>query len=104
MPITLDNLTIVDIINMSAPHHCILGAARTVLRGKTLTVCVAGGSSYVGDFINTFDVTIYETKTKKFVTDRYFPSIQDVTVTLTARETEAIVNRALKTRVNCAIL
>ena len=51
--------------------HCRFG------NGKVEFSIVGGGSGLYGDFVNTFEVAIFDIDTKEFVTRFFYPDIDD---------------------------
>ena len=66
-----------DIISYSQEHSP-LGGKRTTLETEDLLISIVGGrNGLYGDFVNDFELAIFELETKSFVTRNYIQELND---------------------------
>lgn len=84
-----------DIIDWSKPHKNNLeGAKHTILETKDLTISIVGGSKGLyGDFVEDFEIAIWENKNQEFRTKFFFPDSGDDVLPYQSKEQlEEVVN------------
>lgn len=95
-------ITIKDIIEWSKPHpnsHFSKGSGRQARfgNGKVEFSIVGGDIGLYGDFKETFEVAIFDLKTKDFITRFFYPEgSDDVIGYMLAEDVEKLVNTVLK--------
>ena len=87
-------ITIEDIKNFSKPHPIGDGGRMTnIFNNKYELSIVGGGKGLYGDFDETFEVAIFNTKDRNFVTIHFFPeNDDDVIGYMKAEKLEELVN------------
>jgi len=88
-------ITIQDIQKWSRPHPVVKGGRMTNIFNSKYELSVVGGGkrSLHGDFENDFEIAVFSTKSREFVTRLFFPDItQDVVGNLGPVELEEFVN------------
>ena len=71
-------ITIEDIKSWSKPHPIGDGARMTNVYNNKYELSIVGGrKGLYGDFDNTFEVAIFDTKDRNFVTRYFFPELDD---------------------------
>jgi hypothetical protein len=88
-------ITIQDIQKWSRPHPVVKGGRMTNIFNSKYELSIVGGGkrSLHGDFENDFEIAVFSTKSREFVTRFFFPdNTQDVVGHLGSAELEEFVN------------
>jgi hypothetical protein len=91
-------ITIKDIIELSKPH--VIGNGGRMIRignDKVEFSIVGGASGLYGDFINNFEMAIFDTESGEFVTKFFYPEAgNDVVGYMSGEDLETLLNKVLK--------
>lgn len=91
-------ITTQDIINYSKPHGTHPTARHTRISDGRIELSIVGGAwGLYGDFVDTFEIAIFDVNTREFVTKHFFSeSNDDVLAYLSKEELEEKVNFLFK--------
>jgi hypothetical protein len=91
-------ITIKDIINFSKPHPVMKGGRVTRIGNNNVEFSIVGGArGLYGDFINDFEVAIFDKENGEFVTKFFYPeATDDVIGYMSAKSVESLINKVLK--------
>lgn len=84
-------LTVDDIIQNAQPHP-FRGYKFTKNYGSVILSIVGGGDGLYGDFIETFEVGLINSKTNKFVTRNFYGGEDDVLPFISKDELQKIID------------
>lgn len=90
-------ITVQDIINWASPHG--LGRGMKDLKignDNILFSVVGGGNSSYGDFVNTFEVAVFNLDTDDYMTTFFFPDSNMVAGYVSGDELVEIINQVNK--------
>lgn len=88
-------ITIKDIQEWSRPHPVVKGGRMTNIFNSKYELSIVGGGkrSLHGDFENDFEIAVFSTKSREFVTRFFFPdNPDDIVGHLESTELEEFVN------------
>lgn len=86
-------ITIEDIKSFSKPHPIGDGGRMTNIFNNKYELSIVGGrKGLYGDFDKTFEVAIFDTKSRNFVTMYFFPEVGDVIGYMKAEKLEELAN------------
>jgi hypothetical protein len=95
-------ITIEDIINYSKPHPASgdEGGRQTVIGNDKIQFSIIGGArGLYGDFVDTFEVAIFDTETGEFRTQFFHPEAgDDVIAYMSKNNVEDLVNKLIKNK------
>ena len=95
-------ITIEDIISYSKSHPSsgAEGGRQTVIGNDKIQFSIIGGSrGLYGDFIDTFEVAIFDTETGEFRTQFFHPEAgDDVIAYMSKNDVEDLVNKLIKNK------
>jgi hypothetical protein len=91
-------ITIKDIIELSKPHPVCNGGRVTRIGNNNVEFSIVGGASGLyGDFINDFEMAIFDKENEEFVTKFFYPdATDDVIGYMSGKDLETLVNKVLK--------
>ena len=91
-------ITVKDIIDLSKPHSVMKGGRVTRIGNNNVEFSIVGGArGLYGDFINDFEVAIFDKERGDFVTKFLYPeATDDVIGYMPGEELENMVNKVLK--------
>jgi hypothetical protein len=92
-------ITIEEIIKWSKPHQYSGGEGRMTRFGDgRVTFSIVGGArGLYGDFVETFEVAIFNTETGDFITNFFYPEGGDDIISyMPAKKVEELVNSVIK--------
>lgn len=91
-------ITISQIKDWSKPHSIGGDARRTLIKNKVIEFSIVGGhKGLYGDFVDTFEVAIFDNQTGKFVTKFFYPEgSDDVIAYISGEKLEDLVNQLIK--------
>jgi hypothetical protein len=91
-------ITIKDIIQLSEPHPIGNGGRVTRIGNNNVEFSIVGGASGLyGDFINDFELAIFDKENGEFVTKFFYPdTADDVIGYMSGKDLETLVNKVLK--------
>lgn len=92
-------ITIEEIIKWSKPHQYTGGEGRMTRFGDgRVTFSIVGGArGLYGDFVETFEVAIFNTETGDFLTNFFYPDEgSNVIGYMSAKKVEELVNSVIK--------
>jgi hypothetical protein len=92
-------ITIADIIKWSKPHQYSGGEGRMTRFGDgRVTFSIVGGArGLYGDFVNDFEMAIFDKESKQFITKFFYPeATDDVIPYMDANKVEELVNSVIK--------
>jgi hypothetical protein len=87
-------ITIEDIKNFSKPHPIGKGGRMTNIFNSKYELSIVGGAKGLyGDFDETFEVAIFDTESRDFITSYFFPELgDDVIGYMKAEKLEELAN------------
>ena len=89
-------ITIENIIEWSKPHPNPPGR-HTRLSNEKVEVSIVGGSrGLYGDFINEFELAVFDHKSREFLTSSFFDGGDDVMAYMKADDLVEFVNKVFK--------
>jgi hypothetical protein len=95
-------ITIEDIISYSKPHPHSgdEGGKQTIIGNDKIMFSIIGGArGLYGDFVDTFEVAIFDTQTGEFRTQFFHPEAGDDVIAYMAKDlVEDLVNRLIKNK------
>jgi len=93
-------ITISDIQEWSRPHPVVEGGRMTNIFSPKYEVSIVGGGKkgrLYGDFKNSFEVAVFSTKSREFVTRFFFPdNTDDVVGYLSSDNLEEFLNSVFR--------
>jgi len=91
-------ITIKDIIDLSKPHPVMNGGRVTRIGNNNVSFSIVGGArGLYGDFINDFEVAIFDKESGDFITKFFYPeATDDVIVYMPGKDLESLVSKVLK--------
>jgi hypothetical protein len=91
-------ITIKDIIGFSKPHPVVEGGKVVRIGNDNVEFSIVGDArGLYGDFINDFEVAIFDKKNGEFVTKFFYPEASDdVIAYMSGEDVESLVNKVLK--------
>jgi len=91
-------ITIEDIIKLSKPHASAVGGRMIRIGNDNVEFSIVGGArGLYGDFINNFEMAIFDTQTGEFVTKFFYPDAGgDVVGYMSGEDLEDLLNKVLK--------
>jgi hypothetical protein len=91
-------ITIKDIIELSKPHPVGNGGRVTRIGNNNVEFSIVGGASGLyGDFIDYFEMAIFDTQSGEFVTKFFYPEAgDDVVGYMSGEDLEVLLNKVLK--------
>jgi len=91
-------ITVKDIIDLSKPHPVMKGGRVTRIGNNNVGFSIVGGArGLYGDFINDFEVAIFDKESGDFVTKFFYPeATDDVIGYMPGKDLESIINKVLK--------
>lgn len=91
-------ITIKDIIELSKPHPVGNGGRVTRIGNNNVEFSIVGGASGLyGDFMNDFELAIFDKENGEFVTKFFYPdATDDVIGYMSGKDLETLVNKVLK--------
>ena len=90
-------ITIQNIIDWSKPHDIGNGGRSTVISNKAVKFSIVGGcKGLYGDFVNTFELAIFNQETGEFMTNFFCPEDIEVVGYMTGEKLEELVNKIFK--------
>jgi hypothetical protein len=91
-------ITIEEIIKWSKPHPMEKDGRISRFGDGRIEFSILGGArGFYGDFKTTFEVAIIDSKTKKFVTNFFYPDgDDDIIGYMSAKKVEELVNSVIK--------
>jgi hypothetical protein len=91
-------ITIKDIIELSKPHPIGNGGRITRIGNNNVEFSIVGGASGLyGNFINDFEMAIFDKENGEFVTKFFYPdATDDVIGYMSGEDLETLVNKVLK--------
>jgi len=89
-------ITVDHIINYSKPRK--LGGRSTVISNGKIGISIVGGEmGLYGDFVETFEIAVFDLPNREFVTKHLFPEADDDVIGyVKKKELEEIVNLLFK--------
>jgi len=87
-------ITIAQIQEWSKPHPVVEGGRIVnIFNRKYELSIVGGGNGLYGDFKKTFEIAVFDTENRTFVTEHFFPELgDDVVGYLSGKELQNFVN------------
>jgi hypothetical protein len=91
-------ITVKDIINLSKPHPVVEGGRVLVIGNDNVEFSIVGGArGLYGDFINDFEVAIFDKENGEFVTKFFYPEASDDVIGyMPGKSVESLINKVLK--------
>jgi hypothetical protein len=91
-------ITIKDIIGFSKPHPVVEGGRVVRIGNDNVEFSIVGGArGLYGDFINDFEVAIFDKENDEFVTKFFYPEASDDVIGyMSGEDVESLVNKVLK--------
>ena len=90
-------ITIENIIEWSKQHPYHPTGRHTRLSNEKVEVSIVGGSSGLyGDFINEFELAVFDCKNREFLTTSFFEGKDDVIAYMKAEDVLEFVNKVFK--------
>jgi len=91
-------ITIKDIINLSKPHPVVEGGRALLIGNDNVEFSIVGGArGLYGDFINDFEVAIFDKENGEFVTKFFYPEASDDVIGyMSGKSVESLINKVLK--------
>jgi hypothetical protein len=91
-------ITIKDIINFSKPHPVVEGGRALRIGNDNVEFSIVGGArGLYGDFINDFEVAIFDKENGEFVTKFFYPEASDDVIGyMSGKSVESLINKVLK--------
>ena len=91
-------ITIKDIIDLSKPHPVMNGGRVTRIGNNNVSFSIVGGArGLYGDFINDFEVAIFDKESGDFVTKFFYTeATDDVIGYMPGKDLESLVSKVLK--------
>ena len=91
-------INIKDIIDLSKPHPVMNGGRVTRIGNNNISFSIVGGArGLYGDFINDFEVAIFDKESGDFVTKFFYPeATDDVIGYMSGKDVESLVSKVLK--------
>jgi hypothetical protein len=91
-------ITIKDIINLSKPHPVVEGGRVLQIGNDNVEFSIVGGArGLYGDFINDFEVAIFDKENGEFVTKFFYPEASDDVIGyMSGKSLESLINKVFK--------
>ena len=91
-------ITIKDIIDLSKPHPVMNGGRVTRIGNNNVSFSIVGGArGLYGDFINDFEVAIFDKENGEFVTKFFYPEASDDVIGyMSGKSVESLINKVFK--------
>ncbi len=91
-------ITIKDIIGFSKPHPVVEGGRVVQIGNDNVEFSIVGGArGLYGDFINDFELAIFDKENGEFVTKFFYPEASDDVIGyMSGEDVESLVNKVLK--------
>jgi hypothetical protein len=91
-------ITVKDIIDLSKPHPVMKGGRVTRIGNNNVEFSIVGGArGLYGDFINDFEVAIFDKENGEFVTKFFYPEASDDVIGyMPGKSVESLINKVLK--------
>lgn len=91
-------ITVKNIIEYSKEHPAVKNGRVTKIGNDNVEFSIVGGASGLyGDFINDFEVAIFDVKTDKFLTKFFYPdATDDVIGYMSVDSLELLINKVLR--------
>jgi hypothetical protein len=91
-------ITIKNIIDWSKPHEVSIGGRHTkISNGDIMFSIVGGANGMYGDFINVFELAIFDKRTGNFLTNFFYPEANsDVIGYMSGEEIEVLLNKVFR--------
>jgi hypothetical protein len=92
-------ITIQNIIEFSKEHPSLRNGRITRIGNNNIEFSIVGGTSGLyGDFINDFEVAIFDKKNNDFITKFFHPDASDdVMAYMSKEDLEVLINKVLRT-------
>ena len=91
-------ITVKDIIEWSKPHSVAAGGRIIRISNDKVEFFIVGGASGLyGDFINDFEIAIFDKESGEFVTKFFYPDANnDVIGYMPVKDLEELINKVFK--------
>ena len=91
-------ITIKDIIGFSKPQPVVEGGRVVRIGNDNVEFSIVGGArGLYGDFINDFELAIFDKKNGEFVTKFFYPEASDDVIGyMSGEDVESLVNKVFK--------
>ena len=91
-------ITVKDIIKFSKEHPSLRNGRITQIGNNNVEFSIVGGvSGLYGDFINNFEVAIFDKKNNEFITKFFYPeTTDDVIGYMSGKDLEELVNKVFR--------
>jgi hypothetical protein len=91
-------ITIQNIIEFSKEHPSLRNGRVTRIGNNNVEFSIVGGTSGLyGDFINEFEVAIFDKENNEFITKFFYPDIlDDVIAYMSKEDLEVLINKVLR--------
>jgi hypothetical protein len=92
-------ITIQNIIEFSKEHPSLRNGRITRIGNNNIEFSIVGGANGLyGDFINDFEVAIFDKKNNDFITKFFHPdALDDVMAYMSKEDLEVLINKVLRT-------
>jgi len=91
-------ITIQNIIEFSKEHPSLRNGRVTQIGNNNVGFSIVGGTSGLyGDFINNFEVAIFDKKNNEFITKFFYPETNDDVIGyMSGKDLEVLINKVLR--------